>query len=253
MSIRVYLTGRLSVEVDQELVIDERGFRGRQARLVFAYLLLERNRVVPQEELAEVIWQEDIGRSWEMSLRALISGLRGFLSVPPLESRGVAISRGSGQYQLTVPNDIWVDVEAGAIAIDEAEGGLRTGAPQRILGPANVAANICRRPFLSGIEGRWVDTQRRKLERGLLRALDCLSTMWLARGEAGLAAETATEAVEIDPFRESGYQLLMQAYAASGNRAEAISVYGRLTHLLGAELGTGPTRETDEVYRALMQ
>jgi len=125
----------------------------------------------------------------------------------------VALSRGFGQYQLHLPVDTWVDLEAAASAIDEAEGALRAGYPGRILGPATVAATIAGRPFLSGVEGEWVESQRRKLERQLLRALDCLSSMWLDNKEPALAVETATARAAAAVRRSDGpYFLELRTY-----------------------------------------
>ena len=169
-----------------------------------------------------------------------------------VSGRRVILSSGSAQYQLLLPSDAWIDLEACAAALDEAEGALRAGRPERVLGPATVAATIARRPFLSGVEGEWVDSQRRRLERQLLRALDCLSNMWLFSGEPGLAVETAIQAVEIDPYRESSYELLMRAYARTENRAKGVEVYHRLRKLLGEELGTEPSAEVEALYRELL-
>ena len=49
--------------------------------------------------------------------------------------------------------------------------------------------------------------------------------MRLSSGEPALAVSTAIEAVDLDPFREHSYQLLMQAYATDGNKAKALDVY----------------------------
>src|SRR5262249_29881406 len=54
---RVSLLGRLLVD-SGGLVVDDDRFPGRQARLVFAYLVFEQARPVPRDELAEVIWGE---------------------------------------------------------------------------------------------------------------------------------------------------------------------------------------------------
>ena len=97
-----------------------------------------------------------------------------------------------------------------------------------------------------------MDSQRRKLERVRLRGLDCLSKMWLGKGEADLAVETATEAIEIDPYRESSHLLLMRAHVLGGNRANAFSVYHRLRKTLDDELGAGPSPETELMYRELL-
>jgi hypothetical protein len=191
--------------------------------------------------------------AWEGALSALMSRIRGLLSREPLKTLGVSLSSSFGQYQLLLPADSWVDLEAGLWAIDEVEGYLRAGEPLRVLGPATVAASIARRPFLSGIDGEWVEGQRRVLERQLLRALKGLCRMFMARSEALHAVETATEAVTLDPFRESSHQLLMQAHAASENRPEALRAYQRLCDLLQGELGTGPSPETQALYRKLKE
>ena len=117
---------------------------------------------------------------------------------------------------------------------------------------ATVAATVARRPFLSEVSGEWVEAQRRRLERQLLRALDCLSEMRLHYGEPGLAVEMATEAVAMDPFRERSHQLLMRAYVADGNPAKALDAYRGLEAILKAELGTGPAPESEAVYRQLL-
>ena len=252
MDIRIYLTGHVSIEVDGEVVINERRLRGRQGRLVFAYLLCERTRPVPREELATVVWPADLPPSWEGALSALTSRLSALLSSAPLKARGVSLSRGFGRHQIRLPSDVWVDLEAGVSAIDRAEAALRADDPQRVLGPATVAATIARRPFLSGLNGFWEDSRRRRLERQLVRALDCLAEMRIASGEPGLAVETATEAVALDPFRERSYQLLMKAYAAGGNRAKSIEVYHGLRELLASELGTEPSSEAQALYLKML-
>lgn len=252
MDVRIYLAGRVGLEFKGELVLDERQFRGRQARLAFAYLVCERARSVSREELAAVIWPGEQPPAWEAALSALVSRIRGLLARIPLEPGVASISSGFGQYQLRLPADTWVDLEAAASAIDEAEGALRAGDPKRAFGPATVAASIARRPFLSGDEGEWVESQRRKPQRQLQRALECLSRIWLSTGEPVLAVEAASEAVALDSFRESGYQLLMRAHGAAGNRAEAVRVYHRLRELLTEELGTNPAKETEALYLELL-
>ena len=152
---------------------------------------------------------------------------------------------------MLLPVDAWIDLEAGA-AIDAAEGALRNGDSKRVLAPATIAVTIARRPFLAGLGGEWVDSQRRKLERQLVRALDCLSQMWLSAGEPALAVETALEAVTRDPFRESSHQLLMRSYVAIGNPSEAVMVYHGLRELLSEELGTDPSDDTEALYVELL-
>ncbi len=253
MSVRIYLTGRIAIEVDGRVVVDERQLRGRQGRLVFAYLVFERTRPVSREELATIVWPEETAPSWASALSALASRLGGLLSAPALKSEDVRFARGLGHYQIHLPVDVWVDLEAGVSAIDRAESALRSGATDQVLGPATVAATIARRPFLSGVDGFWEDSQRRRLQRQLVRALDCLAEMRIASGEPDLAVETAIEAVGLDPFRERSHRLLMQSFASTGNRARAVDAYHALRERLAEELGTEPAPETEALYLNLLQ
>jgi DNA-binding SARP family transcriptional activator len=252
LSIRIYLTGRVALEVDERVVIGERQLRGKQGRVVFAYLVCERGRPVSREELATVIWPENLSLSWEAALSSLTSKLGTLLSSDLLKAHGVLFSRGFRQYQVHLPADVWIDLEAATSALDRAEAALRARQPASALGPAAVAASIARRPFLSGVNGFWQDFQRRKLERQLLRALDCICQMQIRLGEPASAVETAIEAVSLDPYRELTHQYLMQAYAATGNRAMGVSIYHQFRKLLADELGSDPSPETEALYLKLL-
>lgn len=251
MSIRIYLTGPLAIEEGGNNLVDERSFRGRQSRLAFAYLAVERTRPVAREELAEVMWPGEMPPAWAGALSAIVSRLKSRFTTAGLSALGVSIASNSGLYRLILPSDVWIDLEAAAAAIDQAEATLRAGDTQSILGPAAITSNICQRPFLADCDGPWVEAQRNKLLRQRVRALECHTHMWLASGEASLAVETATEAIILDPIRESAYQLLMQAYAASGNPSEAARIYQDLQALLSVELSATPSLETEALYHKI--
>jgi DNA-binding SARP family transcriptional activator len=248
MDTRIYLTGRIALEAGGEIVLRERQFRGQQDRVLFAYLVCERARPLPREELAAILWSEETPPAWQTALSALVSRLRRLLACDELRARDIVISQEFGQYQLHLPADAWVDLEAGASYLDAAEGALRAGEPKRGFGAATAAAGIAARPFLSGTDGPWVQAQRRKLERQRIRALECLAHVWLASGEPLLAVEAAADALAVDPYRETAHQLLMRAHARAGNPAEGVRAYHRLRDLLATDLGTDPTKETEAVY-----
>lgn len=86
-----------------------------------------------------------------------------------------------------------------------------------------------------------------------MRALDCLNEMQLAVGEAESAVETALKATGLDPYRERTQQSLMRAYAATGNRVEAVNVYHRFRELLAQDLGAEPSQETEAIYLSLLE
>jgi DNA-binding SARP family transcriptional activator len=251
--LRIYLTGRVGIEHAGELVIREQDFRGRQERMAFAYLVSERLRPVPREELVDVLWPEDAPPAWQAALSVIVSRLRSLFGREPVAAIPASISKGFGQYRMFLPKHAWVDLEAAANAVDAAEQALRTGRPREAFGPAGVAANIARRPFLSGPAAGWVADQRARLARVRVRAQECLAQVWLHAGEGALAVEAASDALAVEPLRESSYRLLMEAHRISGNRAEGLNVYERLRSTLAEQLGADPSRETERVYLELLR
>ena len=138
----------MSLEINGEVLLNETHLRGKQGRLVFAYLVSERIRPVPKEELATVVWQDDLSPAWEGALSALTSRLRSLLSKPQLKDQGVSFARSSGQYQVGLPTDVWIDVEAVASSVDRAEAHIRSGNPEYVLGPPALRLPSPGDPFL---------------------------------------------------------------------------------------------------------
>jgi hypothetical protein len=100
----------------------------------------------------------------------------------------------------------WVDLEDAHRRLDRAEGALRHGDPRATTGDATVAASILRRPLL--------------------------------------AVTIAESAVQLDPFRETGHRLLVEAESARGDRGAALRAFNRCEQLLADELGVRPSPET---------
>jgi DNA-binding SARP family transcriptional activator len=110
------------------------------------------------------------------------------------------------------------------------------------------------RPFMPGEEAAWIDDVRRELSALHLRALETYARAGLGIGGTELAAAVrgGRELVRLEPFRESGYRILMQALATEGNAAEALLVYDDLRRRLHDELGAAPSGATQELHRSLL-
>jgi DNA-binding SARP family transcriptional activator len=249
--VRIQLTGRLAVESDHT-VVDERLLYGRQARLIFAMLVVERDRPVHRDELAEVLWPYGLPRTWDAALRGVVSKVRAFLGVAGLP-QSAASSGGSGTYQLQLPPDVVVDVETAYSAVDTAEQALHEDDPARAIALAEYARKVVTRPFLPDAKGRWVDSVRDRLSKVRLWALCVLSEAYAQRGRYQLAVRAAEDAIALEPFRERTHQLLMRVHTAAGNPAEALRAYDRCRRLLAEELGVDPTSETAALHLALLR
>lgn len=250
-ALRIYLTGQICIEWGTRLVT-ERQLPRRQGRLAFGFLAAERSHPVSLEDLADVLWPATRPDAWESALRALISKLRAVLGRVGAGPQ-LCIENAFGCYQLQLPPNAWVDLEAARWNLHQAEGALQRGDPATAYAPAVIASTIARRPFLAGETVEWVLRQRDEIRGILVRAVDCVIEACSWSGDNRLALKNAAEAVSLEPFREAGYQKLMRLHAVVGNPAEALRVYSRCREILAAELGILPSPETELVRRQILE
>jgi len=224
----------------------EQELPGRQGRLLFAYLAVNRDRVSSRDELAEALWPQRLPSAPDLALSALLSKLRRLLPGGALEGRS--------QIRLDLGSDARVDLEAARDGIHRAEALIAAGDWHGAIGPTLVAHNISRRGFLPGEEGAWIDELRRELEDIRVRSLECTARRSLGLGAAELAVaeRTARQLIELSPYRETGYAVLMEALERQGNIAEALRVYERLRTLLSEELGAVPAPMVQRVHERLL-
>ncbi|HLX19466.1 MAG TPA: BTAD domain-containing putative transcriptional regulator, partial [Gaiellaceae bacterium] len=247
LRLKVFLTGRVAVETNGA-PIDEAQLGGRQGRLLFAYLVAERSRPVPTDELADAIWGKSPPPTWEKALTVIASKLRGLVA-----DDGITLTSAFGCYRVDLPEGTWVDLFAAASSAQDAEEALAAGKLDQARAAAESAESLARRPFLPGEDGAWVEQKRRDLADIRERALSVLADTCLRSGAAREAATWAEELVALSPFREAGYRRLMEAHVLAGNRAEALRVYEQCRQLLAEELGAYPSPETDSIYRVLLE
>jgi DNA-binding SARP family transcriptional activator len=249
--VRIQVAGRVTVE-STHTKVDERLLYGSQARQVFVLLVVERDRPVPRDELAEALWPQGLPRTWAAALRGVMSKVRAFLAAAGL-SESAAAYDGFGAYQLHLPADVVVDIEFANSAVETAEQMLREGNIARAIALAEYARAVAVRPFLPDTKGRWVESVRDRLREVLMWALCVLSEGYAKRGRYQLAVRTAEEAIALEPFRERVHQLLMRVHTAAGNPAEALRAYDRCRRLLAKELGVYPAAETAALHLALLR
>jgi hypothetical protein len=116
MAVRVTLAGRVGIE-GTGTGVDEAAL-GRPARVALAYLICERDRPVTRDELAEVVWGEELPRSWEQLVRGLAVKIRAALATAGLDP-ATTLSVAFGAY-------VVVDVEEAAAVLGEADAALST-------------------------------------------------------------------------------------------------------------------------------
>jgi DNA-binding SARP family transcriptional activator/tetratricopeptide (TPR) repeat protein len=235
------------VGLDQDGLERAAALPGRQGRLLFAYLVLNRDRDCGRAELIDLLWPERPPAAADSALSALLSKLRRAL--------GDGALTGRSELRLVPPAPIEVDVEVAAAVAAEAEAAIDAQDWATAAASAREVLAVDLQTFLPDCEGPWVAECRRELDTVRVRALEVLAEAGLRQGgrELGTAEQAARAAVAAMPFRESAHCLLMEVHEAAGNPAEALRVFEELRILLRDELGTTPGAAAMAVHERLLR
>jgi DNA-binding SARP family transcriptional activator len=247
METRVHLCRRLEVEWAGERL--ESALPGIQGRLLFAYLVLHRDRLVRRDELLEVLWPgEAAPSSPEAVLSSPLSRLRKALGPGRLVGRG--------ELSLTLPPTAWVDWEAAFGGLREAHAAVEQERWREGIDAARAALEIADGGLLPGLEADWIDAKRAELADLRLELLELVAACGIRLGGVELprAEQAARAAVEAAPFRESARAALIEVLRARGNVADALRAFEDARTLLREELGAAPgpllLRLHEELLRA---
>src|SRR4051794_5244826 len=240
---RIQLCGRLIVELQGRRLEDT--LRGRQGRLLFAYLALNRDRPVRRDELAEALWS---GRGAPPAYESLLA--------PPLsrlrKALGPGVLEGRSELHLILPEDAWIDWE---VAPERLRAARATPNPREAFEAAREAVEITERGLLPGLEAPWIDAKRGELADLRVGALEALAGAGTRRGGPALleAEQAARAAGQAQPFRESARAALMEVLRARGNVNEALRVYEDIRILLREELGSSPSAALVALHEQLLR
>lgn len=188
---------------------------GAQPRAALALLALERHRTVKRDELAELLWGEDVPDHWPGAVRGVVAKVRAFLAgvgLPP-----TTLTSEGGSLQLNLPTTARVDVEEAAAAVDDAEAALADRRWDDARAAAERAVQVLAGGLLGDHDAEWVDLRRRSLDSLGRRGRHVVGAALLGAGQAAPAIAAATALLADDPFDEAGHRLLIRAHHGEGS------------------------------------
>jgi DNA-binding SARP family transcriptional activator len=194
--------------------------RGRKAWALLVYLLTTAS-APSREWLAELLFSDANdplnALSWNLSQLRRMLGPAATISGAPV--------------QLRLPHGTFVDVRA-----------VTTGTWVQALGVAGLGRDLLEGmafPSSPAFEA-WLLAERRRLAAAAENTLREAARAKLAAGDADRAVELAIRVVTASPLDEDAQELLIRAYAASGDRAAAQRQRDACVALFRRELGTDP-------------
>ncbi len=222
---------------------------GAQGRLAFAFLIVNRAGGVTRPDLARALWGDSPPPEQGIALRALLSKLRRALT-----HAGENALPAGDLLRVQLPKDAWVDVDAAAQALHDAQAAVAQDQNARAWIASHIALNVSARTFMAGHDSDWAIEQRAALADVQIQALEALAACSVGLGgpELDTAVRVSRRLVSLAHFRETGYGWLMRALAAQGNTAEALLAYEALRVMLRDELGAVPGEELQALHASLL-
>jgi len=226
---------------------------GPRQRAVLALLLLEANRVVSMDRLAEEVWAGHPPEGWATTLQTYVFHLRRALE--PDRARGgaaaVLVTRDRG-YLLHVDR-AYVDsavfeegFAAGRAALDAGNYAEAAQTLRRVLG-------LWRGPVLANLaDYAFTRPEAARLQQLRLAALEVRIDADLALGRHDALTAELDGLVREHPLRERLHAQLMLALYRSGRQADALAAYRRARDFLADELGIDPGEPLERLHAAVL-
>ncbi len=217
---------------------------------LLTYLLIHHDQPQRREHLAVLLWPEKSSKASRANLRKVLFHLRRTLANVAddlLVTTAQTVMARKGE---VVSADIWQLQEGLAIKTISA-------ATLPVLHQVAATYQSELLPNLvidhSDAFNSWLDQQRDQLQQGIERLLTALSKYHRELDQFDEAIQFAERLLHIAPYDEEAVRQLMQLFAATGRRANAIQLYRQFSQRLASHVHLQPEEATRQLARHIEQ
>lgn len=217
--LRVFTLGRTRVESGEGPLAGE--WLGHRPGHVLKYLLCNRSRVVPAEELIETFWRQ-AGRGGATNVRQAVHTLRDRLEPERARHGGSAfLAARAGGYELE-SDAVWIDADDFEDCVREGLAGLARDEPETAEAGLTRAVALYRGDFLSDEPyAEWAFSERDRLRDLAGQALRGLAEVKTAADDLEGATEQLVRLAELEPLDMDVQRDLLAILLRRGRHAEA--------------------------------
>lgn len=222
-------------------------------RTLFAYLLINRNKVVLKEKLHHLLWPATPYDTEASGLKVTVHALRRALEARAGDADGAFdLSYQDYGYVLRIGGAVWFDVDEFEALANQTRIAEACNEVTTVNELCERAAAVYRGDFLAGENGEWVTEQREWLRSIALRVMHLLTRNAMTRGDTASATEHCRRTLDIDPCDEEAYRTLMLVHARRGELGQVKRWHDLCTRRLSEHLDIAPAEATDRLlHRAL--
>jgi YVTN family beta-propeller protein len=226
---------------------------GPRQRAVLALLLLEANRVVSMDRLAEDLWGGHPPEGWVTTLQTYVFHLRRALEPDRLRraAGGVLVTRDRG-YLLRVDRE-HLDAAAFEDGFVAGRAALEAGRYAEAAQKLRKALDLWRSQVLADLaDYAFTRPEAARLEELRLAALEARIGADLALGRHDALTAELEQLATGHPLRERLHGQLMLALYRCGRQADALAAYRRVRDLLADELGIDPGEPLRRLHASVL-
>ena len=218
-------------------------------RAVLAVLLVNANRVVSADELADIVWDGSPPPGARVTVRGYIRRLRVLLG-PVVGSRIATRSLGYAAEFVAAELDLLRFAELCA----EGGAALRAGSWTQCSDALGEALGLWRDTPLSDVSCQRLRREEApRLDQMRLQAAEWRAEAELQLGRHDLLVAELQSLVAEQPLRERFHAQLMIALARCGRQAEALAAYQQACRALADELGVEPGPELRGLHQRILR
>jgi DNA-binding SARP family transcriptional activator len=251
--LRIYCLGRFRLELDGAPLPLER-FERAKALVLLKFLAAHRGRLMSRETLMEFLWPEADPRRARENLRVVLHTLRRGLEPEQERSEVSSFIVGRGEMLcLDSSPRIWVDTEEFTQRAYRAARLASQDRTEDALGECQQATELYRGEYMEDEPySDWCLFERERLKEVYLDLLKRMASILSRQGDLESAIQTCRKAIGVDPLREELHRELMLLLWRTSRRGEALRQYEECKRVLQEEVGVGPARETEALYRSIL-
>lgn len=199
-------------------------------RRILAALAHAHDRTCSAEQLIDVVWGERVPASARTSLQNQVARLR------RLSTTSIVVTTESG-YRLG--HEVRIDV---ADFVEVARAHLDAQPSPELIEPLGRALALWQgQPFADLDDHVEVIITRTQLDELRASVIELLAKSMLTAGEPQGALVELLALVELEPYRDGAWELLMVTMSSLGRRSDAVAAYQRFERQLERDLGVGPS------------
>ena len=245
----IHLLGGFSMERDGKVLTDDIN-RSQKLWSVLAYLVIHRDRDIPQSEFIEQFWQGENSTNPTSALKTLLYRIRAMIEPLFGEEIQPVISR-RGAYRWNHNIECHVDVDRFEQLCAQAQAPELEDAQRLAL--YREATALYRGMLLPKLSDQiWLMPLVTHYHTKFVAAVREMSGLLIAQNLYEELMELSLRACELDPLDESLNILAIRALLFQGRNAQALTHYETATDLLYRNLGVRACAELRGLYGQIM-